>query len=103
MKKEESVEKEKLDIKSIISKNINKKEVEKLKETFNWKYSKIDATSLISKTSVSDIKNEKDETYEKINIEPKFLAGEKANLSSSEKGTLMHLILQKIDFKNGMF
>jgi len=101
LKKDETVEKEKLDIKELINNNIDEKEVEKIKETLNWKYNKKEATKFISKTSVSEIKKiELEDKYEygKINLEPKFLSKEKSNLTSSEKGTLMHLILQKLDF-----
>jgi len=100
--KEEVVEKEKLDIKELVNKNVDKLEVEKIKKDLNWKYAMMEATKFISKTSVSEIKEisiKSEQAYEKINLEPKFLTEEKAHLNSSEKGTLMHLILQKLDFK----
>jgi len=102
MKKEDKAEKEKNDIKDRLNKSVNTEEIDKIKKYLNWKYDKKEATEFISKTSVSQIKEayiENSEDYEKINLEPKFLAKEKQTLSSSEKGTLMHLILQKLDFK----
>ena len=102
IKKEENIEKEKIDIRSLISKDINNKEIDKIKENLDWIYTNKEATKFISKTSVSELKKvelEEREIYEKINLEPQFLSKEKTYLTGAEKGTLMHLILQKIDFK----
>jgi len=102
LEKEEIVEKEKLDLSELINSDINKSEINRIKENINWNYDKRDALKFISKTSVSELKSISlnNDNYEKINLEPKFLSKEKSTLTPAEKGTLMHLILQKIDFKS---
>ena len=81
---------------------------DKIKENLNFKYKHFISTILPTKSTVSKIKeifnNELD--FEELqnkeiglaNIKPKFLDDE-AKVSASEKGTLIHLILQKINFK----
>ncbi len=87
---------------------------EKLKSNFDWKYEKSLETKLPIKSTVSKIKEIKNQdiiytgevdfdnlTNKQIgiaNIVPKFLDKEE-NITSSKKGTLMHLFMQKIDFK----
>lgn len=99
--KEEVVEKEKLDIEKLLKSN-NSEQIEEIKQNLKWKYNMEEATKFISKTSVSEIKElslDNQKNYDKINLEPRFLSKEKTYLTSAEKGTLMHLILQNIDFK----
>lgn len=80
------------------------KEIER---RLGFKYKYKDATSLRSNFTVSDLKKktieEEDmvdtiELYkpEKIEIKPRFLQ-EKTGLTSAEKGTAMHYVMQKID------
>ena len=101
LEQEDDIEKTKINIQDYIDKNVDEKEVQKIKETLNWQYETIDATKFISKTSVSELKRITlgKEDFEKINLEPKFLSEEKTYLSASERGTLMHLVMQKIDLK----
>ncbi|GAB6168719.1 helicase-exonuclease AddAB subunit AddA [Clostridium carnis] len=75
---------------------------------YNYKYSK--ASNIPSNISVSDLKraaydNEYEEEMQTVKIygdkeivKPKFLQ-EKKGLSAAEKGTIMHFVMQKIDFK----
>lgn len=76
------------------SEEINK-EIENL---LNWKYKYKFATTLESKTSVTKIKEltNKEERREIILPKPKFL-NETEKLTNVEKGTLIHLCLQKLD------
>ena len=77
-------------------------------QKFNWKYSKEFESSLPIKSTVSTIKKMKLDEAIDFNsliekdmglnaITPKFLQEEK--ISAAEKGTITHLILQKIDLK----
>ena len=77
-------------------------------QKFNWKYSKEFELSLPIKSTVSTIKKIKSDDAIDFNclvenniglnnIIPKFLQEEK--ISAAEKGTITHLILQKIDFR----
>ena len=88
-------DKEKI-IKAWIPKN---KEVDKkVAELLNWKYKNKFATTLESKTSVSKLKQKKQEKqeYEFTLPKPKFLS-KTTKLTGAEKGTLIHLCLQKLD------
>ena len=73
----------------------------KINEILNWKYKYIQSSSIQSKMSVTKIKELKNvkEVAKDYNSEiiPKFMKEEK--LSAAEKGTLIHLILQKLDLK----
>lgn len=87
---------------------------EKIKKDFNWKYEKSLETKLPIKSTVSKIKEMKNQdiayigeidfenlTNKQIGIAgiiPKFLS-EEENITSSKIGTLMHLFLQKLDLK----
>ena len=69
-------------------------EVDKL---LNWKYSYIKSTGMEGKASVTEITKGKKKNIIDITETPKFLK-ENQELNKAEIGTLMHLILQKIDF-----
>ena len=74
------------------------KENNKLKEQLEWKYANINASKIESKTSVSKIKAQESQMQESISMNmPKFLKEEK--VSSSRKGTIIHLCLQKLNIK----
>lgn len=86
-----------------------KKKNKELEELLNWKYENIDATTIQAKTSVSKIKElenekldialEKDNKFEQENMKkPKFLQ-EELVITNAEIGTLMHLIIQKLNEK----
>ena len=90
--------KEEIDFKEKIDK-LDVKIEKELKEKLEWEYSKNKANNIITKSSVTQIKNMKLDLDENKTYEyktPEFLKEEK-ELTPSEKGTLMHLILQKLD------
>ena len=88
---EEIVEEKEIDLS-------NYKEIEKIKEKLDWKYKDLFLTTLPIKTSVSKIKEIRN-NKEEFGLEkfvPEFLKDEK--IEATRKGTLIHLVLQKIDF-----
>ena len=88
----------------------NKKSEQALKELLEWKYDYIVDTTLPTKSSVTKIKQEKikleemlkgiesEEVEYKKSYTPKFLQEDK-KISSAEKGTLVHLCIQRLDEK----
>ena len=89
-------------LKDIKSKKTSKENIEKIKNILEWEYKYKDSTEMPSELSVSKIKElSKDRTEEKIGItlkKPNFLIG-KTDLTPAEKGTIMHLCLQKLNYK----
>lgn len=92
-----------------IKEDKEKQKNKELEELLNWKYENYDATTIQAKTSVSKIKeleNEKiDVIFEEINKfeqenmkKPKFLQ-EELVITNAEVGTLMHLLIQKLNEK----
>ncbi len=88
-------------------------DIDKIRKVFNWQYKEKIATMLPIKSTVSKIKEMKQESFieseldlENINnkeigiesLTPSFMQEEKM-ISASKKGTLMHLFMQKINFK----
>ena len=69
------------------------KDIDKI---LNWKYEYEDIVKLEGKTSVSKVSHNEEQNIE-IKSKPKFMEIKK--ITSAEKGTLMHLVLQKLDFK----
>lgn len=93
----EDDKKEEKEIKSI---DENQEELDKISKILNWKYNYLEMTSIQSKMSVTkikELKNKDEIKQEKVETKPKFMEEKKA-LTSAEKGTLIHLILQKLDF-----
>ena len=86
----------------------NKKSDQALKELLEWKYDYIVDTTLPTKSSVTKIKQEKikleemlkgiesEEVEYKKSYTPKFMQEDK-KISSAEKGTLVHLCIQRLD------
>lgn len=86
----------------------NKKSEQALKELLEWKYDYIVDTTLPTKSSVTKIKQEKikleemlkgiesEEVEYKKSYIPKFMQEDK-KISSAEKGTLVHLCIQRLD------
>ena len=73
---------------------------DRIEKVFKWKYSHIESSNIQSKMSVTKIKELKTvaETKKKqIEIIPNFMKEEK--ITATEKGTIMHLVLQKLDLK----
>ena len=99
--KNEKLDKNDFDFEDLINnKNSNKKY--QIEEMLDWRYKYNLATKIPSKTSVTKIKElskTKDDLYEKTLTKPKFLT-QTDKLTNAEKGTLMHLCLQKMDINN---
>lgn len=80
-----------------VIKDISKEQKEEVNKKLTWKYKYIESTKIEGKTSVSAIAK-----YGEKNIQivekPKFMQNIEI-LSKAEIGTLMHLILQKLDFR----
>lgn len=83
-------------------------DLEKYEKEFSWEYDRKIATTLPIKSTVSKIKEMQNEgiDFESLNnkevgiasITPEFMEKDEL-ITASRKGTLMHLFLQKIDFK----
>lgn len=80
-----------------VIKDISKEQKEEVNKKLTWKYKYIESTKIEGKTSVSAIAK-----YGEKNIQivekPKFMQNIEI-LNKAEFGTLMHLILQKLDFR----
>ncbi len=73
---------------------------EKINEILNWQYKYKEMTNIQSKMSVTkikELKNNEAQNQQHIEIKPKFML-DKTKVSSAERGTIIHLILQKLDF-----
>ena len=88
----------------------------KIEKELKWVYPELLKTKLPIKSTVSKIKQkqiennaidfeefgkETDEKLKLLNIEPTFMKNEEV-ITGAKKGTLMHLFLQKIDFKEDL-
>lgn len=96
-------EKENIDVTKILEKKkIDNKQIEKIEKILNYSYPNQLATIIPTKTSVTNIKQmQQKEQYEsKIELpKPEFLKEDKEELTGAQKGTLIHLCLQKLDEK----
>lgn len=101
-KKEKVTEKQKIDA----------RELEKIKKELSWKYEYNTSAKVPTKTSVSKLKEIKQNEEQDIDLEellskekihkyetPSFMIKEKVPITSSRKGTLVHLCIQKLDEK----
>ena len=89
--KEELQEKEKIEIPKIeISQEINEK--------LNWTYKNKELTNTIGKSSVSKLSHNEEIKNSVEKVIPEFLKATKKNLTGAERGTIMHLVLQKLDY-----
>ena len=82
-------------------KDIGNDDIQKLQNKLNWNYEHLASTNIITKSSVSKIKqmDNVEVTNEELSfLEPKFLKDE-IEISAARKGTLTHLVLQKLDEK----
>ena len=93
-----------------LRKDVTKEDIDKLKEKLLWKYAYMDSVTMQTKTSVTKLKElameQNIESIEEIEEEkegivpelakPKFL-NETQELTSAQKGTIMHLCFQKMD------
>ena len=78
-------------------KNITNEQKEEINKKLTWKYKYIKSTKMEGKTSVSAIAKNNEKNIQIIE-KPKFMQNVET-LNKAEIGTLMHLILQKLDFK----
>ena len=79
------------------SKEIDNSQYKELKNKLNWNYKYPLSTKILTKSSVSKIKQINKEDNLSFS-EPKFLQ-EEIEISATKKGTLTHLILQKLNEK----
>lgn len=98
----ENIEENKEKLSKIINNKLEKtnKLDKKILEKLNWKYKNEELTKIASKMSVSEIKKNKSSSEDKQEIimqTPKFIAEEK--VSASRKGTLIHLCMQRLDYR----
>ena len=78
------------------NKNNDEQEKEKIKEILNWQYKHQSIEGIPTKTSLSKLKENKEQEVQ-ITQEPKFINEEaKTKLTGAQKGTLIHLCLQKM-------
>ncbi len=81
------------------TKSIDEDKIGDINKIINWKYPLLPSTKIITKTSVSKLKEEssKEELIgNKISLKnPNFL--EKQHISAAQKGSLVHLCLQKLN------
>lgn len=93
-------EKEERDLKEELDKT-EVREESSIKNKLNWEYKYKRANDILTKSSVSKIKSMKLDLEETEMLEykvPEFLE-EETKLTPAQKGTLMHLVLQKLDEK----
>jgi len=97
--KNESVEAKKVE-KEPSELEIEEREInENINKILTWKYSHDELTKIEGKSSVSKLaKGEEEQAIEVELKKPKFLEGE-LPLTKAEIGTIVHLIMQKLDFK----
>ena len=107
LKEIKSKEKENVDVLKILEENsINKEKFKKIDEILNYSYPEKTSTIIPTKTSVTNIKQMKNEheIYKISDIaelpKPQFLRDEEQEkLTGAQKGTLIHLCMQKLDEK----
>ena len=73
------------------------KDTENIKEILNWKYRYKKSSEIPTKTAVTRLQAEEDKKIELTEI-PKFMGKEK-KITPAEKGTLMHLCMQRLNEK----
>ena len=99
----EKIEKQDVDVIGILNnKKIDKKQIEEIENILSYAYPNKTATTIPTKTSVTNIKQMKTKKIqEEIELpKPKFLKqDEEEKLTGAQKGTLIHLCLQKLDEK----
>ncbi len=79
----------------------NEEQYTRINEILNWKYKYEEITKLQSKMSVTKIKELKTPEIKQganLEIKPKFTI-EEEKVTGAEKGTVIHLILQKLDLR----
>ncbi len=88
-----------INIKERILENTEKlKDIENIDKILNWEYKYKKSSQIPTKTSVTKLKMEENVKI-KLTEVPKFIGKGKNNITSAEKGTLMHLCIQKLNEK----
>ena len=95
LKKEESKQED--DKKNFGLEKIDEDKTKKIDNILNWKYKYTENTKIEGKASVTEITKGNNIKNIEITSKPKFL-NDDMRPSSAEIGTLMHLIIQKLDF-----
>ena len=80
-----------------VIKDISKEQKEEVNKKLTWKYNYIESTKIEGKTSVSALAKDSEKNIQIVE-KPKFMQNIET-LNKAEIGTLMHLILQKLDFR----
>ena len=102
LKSIEKIEQKEIDVIPILNNyKANNETQEKIKEILEYKYKNILATTIPTKTSVTQIKQLKQKNEKVIQVsfnKPKFLNENKEEkLTGAQKGTLIHLCMQKLE------
>ncbi len=98
--KKSNVNDERMKLEDII-KNIKINSLEEIKDKLNWKYPYIELSKIEAKSSVSKIKNNMGDiktTLENNMKLPSFIKEENNKLTGAQKGTLIHLCMQNLNF-----
>ena len=97
----EKVEREEIDIiKEMEKQEVDLKKIQEIEELLNKSYKYQFSTQIPTKTSVTKIKQKEQEKIEVSFPVPKFMQKEESlKLTSAQKGTLLHLCMQKLDEK----
>ena len=69
---------------------------EKIAKRLSWKYDYIDSSKIPTKTSVTKLKQSEEQNNISLTYTPKFIE-KNQKLTSAQKGTVMHLCVQKLD------
>ena len=77
--------------------NIQEDKIKEVDDVLSWQYKYIECTKIEGKASVTEIAKGKKDGLLEIKTKPKFFNGNE-KISKAEIGTLMHLIIQKLDF-----
>ena len=106
LKNLKKVDKEEVDVlENLESKKVNNEELNKISNVLNYEYPNMLDTIIPTKTAVTTLKQlengDKTLIEKEINLpKPKFLKnGEEEKITSSMKGTLVHLCMQKLNEK----
>lgn len=69
---------------------------EKIAKRLSWKYDHIESSKIPTKTSVTKLKQSEEQNDISLTYTPKFIE-KNQKLTSAQKGTVMHLCIQKLD------
>lgn len=79
--------------------NENKVKNEEVIQKLSWEYLNKELTSIEGKSSVSKIAKQEETKYKVEEITPKFLKDTASKITGAEKGSLTHLVMQKLNYK----